>query len=139
MPKTTLFETNVTIKPPYLRLKEDITDMYDYIKPGMVFTMKYTHTQNYQNTDNATIKVTVQSVRTCIEACCCCTEEDDDDEYEPIHVQGCVLRTEEPIYICIGAAALGRPIILYDGDVRVANGYVEKILEKMDYKPWDIK
>ena len=73
MPKTTLFETNVTIKPPYLRLKEDITDKYDYIKPGMVFTMKYTHTQNYQNTDNATTKVTVQSVRTFIEACFCFT------------------------------------------------------------------
>ncbi len=136
MPKTTLIQTNLMIKPPYLRTKPMITNKYDYIKPGMVLTMNYTHTQNYQNTDNATTKVTVQSVRTCIESCCCHNEEDEDDEYDPIHVLGCVLKTDEHIYICISDADLGRPITLYDGDIIVATGSVETILDyKSRYRP----
>jgi hypothetical protein len=54
MPKTTLFETNDMIKPPYLRLKEDITNKYDYIKPGMVFTMNYAHTKDYKSEEAVT-------------------------------------------------------------------------------------
>ena len=119
------------IKPPYLRTKPAITNKYDYIQAGMVLTMNYTHTQNYQNTDNVTTKVTVQSVRTCIDSCCCRDEEDEDDEYDPIHVLGCVLKIDEPIYICISDADLGRPITLYDGDTLLATGSVETIL---DYK-----
>ena len=150
MPKTTHFEVNVHLVKKYLM--DDNTDLdikNTIFKPGNTLTMKYTHTQNYKSEDNATVKVTVVSVDCFFTMCCyhSSDEEDtnDDDSSsdcsdclgEAIH--GCVLKTEEPIYICIGAADLGRPITLYDGDVRVAKGYVEKILDKLERKPWDNK
>ena len=121
MPKTSLFETNVFVDDKCedednddCRCCNSAVDKYDIIKPGMTFRMDYTHTRNYQS-EPATTCVTVVSVRSVIE--CCCT----------ISILGCVLKTEEPIYICVSSAALGQSIYLYDdAGKEVAKGGVQR-------------
>ena len=112
MPKTSIFETNVFIDVD--EDSDDYYDKYEFIKPGMTFRMDYTHTCNYQS-ENATTTVAVVSVRSVIE--CCCT----------ISILGCVLKTEEPIYICVSSAALGQSIYLFDDSgKKVAQGGVHR-------------
>jgi hypothetical protein len=117
MPKTSLFETNVFVQ---VEETDDSDDEYydkylaEFVKPGMTFRMDYTHTRNYQS-EKATTHVTVVSVRSVIE--CCCT----------VSILGTVLKTEEPIYICVSSAALGESIYLYDdADKLVAKGGVQR-------------
>jgi hypothetical protein len=118
MPKTSLFETNLFVHVEDTDdSDEEYFDKYEYVKSGMTFRMDYTHTRNYQS-EKATTHVTVVSVRSVIE--CCCT----------VSILDCVLKTEEPIYICVSSAALGQSIYLYDdAGKEVAKGGVHKFLD----------
>lgn len=116
MPKTSLFETNVFIDVDEDSDEENY-DKYEFVKPGMTFRMDYTHTRNYQS-EKATTSVTVVSVRSVI------------DCWYAVSILGCVLKTEEPIYICVHNATLGEDIYLYDKDEKlVAKGGVQKFYD----------
>jgi hypothetical protein len=117
MPKTSLFETDLYIVKEYLdnNYGEEYDTEYDekeIITPNMAFTMNYMHTKNYASED-ATIIVNVVSIRTII-----------DDEYSGIHVLGCVLKTEIPIFVCARGAYLARPITLHTENGTIAKGHV---------------
>ena len=127
MPKTTLIETEIVIDREYLKTKGGEYNAKEFIQPGMTFTMKYTHTQNYESTDGATVQVTVESVRTVIEDGYNIPDDEDDD----IYILGCVLKTDKPIFICIARADLGRPFTLYNETVKIAEGTVGNILEHL--------
>jgi hypothetical protein len=120
MPKTSLFETDLNIVKEYLDNNHDEDDNYDeyeFIKPGMIFTMNYTHTKNYASED-ASIKVSVVSIRTII-----------DDYYSGTYILGCVLKTEVPIFVCAYGAYLARPITLHTEEGTIAKGHVTEFLE----------
>ena len=129
MPKTTLIETEVVLDRGYLKTKGDEYDPKEFIQPGMTFTMKYTHTKNYESRDGATVQVTVESVRSVIED----YYDIDDEDYDTpsLYHLGCVLKTETPIFICITRADLGRPFTLYKDSIQIADGTVGKILEHL--------
>ena len=145
MPKTALFEVDVHLVKKYLM--DDTTDLdvkNTLFKPGNTLTMEYTHTKDYRCEGIQSVKVTVVSVDRVFTMCCYHSSDDDEDTSDCDDclgkaIRGCVLQTEEPIYVCIGRADLGRPITLYDGDIRVAKGQVGKLLDKLDPKPWDLK
>lgn len=120
MPKTSLFETELYIVKEYIDNKFIGNDDYDkdeFIKPGMIFTMNYIHTRNYASED-ATIKVTVVSIRTVI-----------DDDYSGIYILGCILKTEAPIFVCAHGAYLARPITLNTKIATIATGHVMNFIE----------
>ena len=137
MPKTQLFELELRITKEYiddelLKNYDSDTD-YDFdskdiIKPGMTFTMNYTQTKNYSwkyqkinfVLEPASTQVTVVSIRTVIE------------EHDDIYILGCVLKTEQPIYICISSAFYGKNITLHNDNMTIASGGVKKLL---DYSP----
>lgn len=122
MPKTQLFETD-------LHMEEDTDDeemdVKDLIKPGMIFRMKYTQTKNCIS-EGRSIQVIVVSIRTIIHGCC----------DSGVHVLGCVLKTDIPIFICARRAELGREIILESNErpagnkLKIASGYVENFLDE---------
>ena len=140
MPKTRLFELELRITKEYIdnELLKDYdsedSDVYydfdikDIIKPGMTFTMNYTQNKNYSwkyqkfnyVLEPASTQVTVVSIRTVIE------------EHDDIYILGCVLKTEQPIYICISSAFYGRNITLHNDNMTIALGGVKKLL---DYSP----
>ncbi len=129
MPKATLFEADVYPVKDYMELngfhyKDEDGDVgydgYDetkLISSGMTFTMNYTHTRNYASEDACTT-VKVISIRSII-----------DDYYQGPIMLGCQLQVEEPIFICISSAYLGRPITLHTETTTIAKGYVKQIIE----------
>ena len=110
----------------------------DFIKPGMTFTMHYEHNSRYRETDNfvyiikaETVTVTVVSIRFIIEECCCSSDDDEDDiDNSGLHINGCVLQSEHPIFVCVRHAFYGRPITLCSDDITVATGSVREFLDK---------
>jgi hypothetical protein len=145
MPKTSLFEVELHIAKEYMKKTyginydendeddEEEDDIYydekEIIKPGMTFMMNYTQTKLYYMNKNdnlynyvledASIKVTVVSVRTVI----------DDGPYYGIYVLGCVLKTDTPIYISIRSAYYGRKLTLHTETTTVATGNVKEVLD----------
>jgi len=119
-----LFKTELVIVDEYIEnncqyCEEDEEYEYDkdeFIKPGMTFTMNYTHTRNYASED-ACIPVTVVSISTII------------DDGRGIYILGCVLKTENPIYVCESGAILARGISLHTETSTIASGCVQKILK----------
>ena len=144
MPKTSLFETNLYLGKPYKKSKNNASmTKNDFIKPGMTFTMHYEHNSRYlsRETDDfvyiikaETVIVTVVSIRFIIEECCCSSDEDDDEDDDidnsGLHINGCVLQSEHPIFVCVRHAMYGRPITLCSDDITVATGSVRKFLDK---------
>jgi len=119
MPKTLLFETELNVDKAYVDSQDEVIDIHEFIKPGMTFTMNYTQTKNYVS-EEATTQVTVVSICHIIDGCC----------DTGIHVMGCVLKTEAPIFICAQCAELGREIILLRDSTRIATGYVNEFLDE---------
>jgi hypothetical protein len=116
MPKTTLFETHLYLDTDYVTQLGDDIDYYDYIKPGSVFTMKYTHTRNYVSED-AVVDVIVESVRTVV-----------DDDWPDVVVLGCLVKPIHPIYVCEYGAYLAKGITFLRDTIPIATGHVLKIL-----------
>ena len=116
MPQTTLFETHLYLDTDYVNQLGDDIDSYDYIKPGSVFTMNYTHTKNYLSED-ATVHVTVESVRTVI-----------DDDWPEVCVLGCIVKPAHSIYVCEYGAYLAKGITLLRDTTTIATGHVLKII-----------
>jgi hypothetical protein len=116
MPQTTLFETHLYLDTDYVNQLGNDIDRYDYIKPGSVFTMNYTHTKNYLSED-ATVHVTVESVRTVI-----------DDDWPEVCVLGCIVKPAHSIYVCEYGAYLAKGITLLRDTIPIATGHVLKII-----------
>lgn len=122
MPRTSLFKVELHIVDEYLKKiyeKDDSDyidiDPYEIIKPGMIFTMNYTHTKNYKS-EETSISVIVESVPFAVECC------------NSICIKA-ILKTEKPIYICERNAMLGRSISIHDEITTIATGGVEQILD----------
>lgn len=127
MPLATLLEVNLKVGDEHIHEQDTSDSESDEdndlpIRPGMSFTMKYTHTYNYKNSDTPhTVKVTVVSIGHRLSSCC---------SLMGTVLLGCVLKPEHPIYICIRDAHLGRPIYIYnDENTQIAEGGVQKILK----------
>ena len=114
MPRTSLFESDLSLDSDYIELYG-----IDLIKPGIVFTMKYTQT-TYNICKDATVRVTLVNIDHMIE-----------DEYLDVTLYGCVLQPETPIDICAHGAYMSRDITLYTDATNVATlvayGHVLKI------------
>lgn len=96
MPKTSLFETDLYLDKVYKKSKNNPSmTNYDFIKPGMIFTMHYEHNTRFfsKETDKVeyiikaeTVPVTVVSIGSIISECCCdsnmCDENEDLDSSE---------------------------------------------------------
>ena len=117
MPKTNVFRTNLRLVTEYVEDKGEEVDIYNYIKPGDTFMMNYTHTKNYKS-DDATVRVTVISINTVI-----------DDDWPKVYVLGCIMKTENTIYICESGAYLARRMTFHTDETTIATGWVEKIIE----------
>ena len=74
-----------------------------------------------------------------IEDCGCCNSSDcdsSDEEINNIYLLRCVLKTEEPIFICLSDAMLGGPISLHTESGEIATGSVNNIMDAYkDYHP----
>ena len=139
MPKTALFQTDLCIDRHYRRKQENREiDVDDFIKLGMTFIMEYTHTKNYMS-EAATVQITIVSIDNRIEDCGCCNSSDcdsSDEEINNIYLFRCVMKTEEPIFICLSDAVLGGPISLHTESGEIATGSVNKIMDNyIDYHP----
>jgi hypothetical protein len=133
MPQTSLISTDLSITKEYivntceLYEKEDKDDedeedcykfdKYQFIKPGMTFTMSYTESFNYNLTEKI-VKVTVVSITAIIEACC---------SYNEVCLIGCKLKTDEPIFVAAPYADLSRPITLHTDTLPIATGRIKSI------------
>ena len=115
MPKTSLFETQLRLVTEYVIDMGEEMDGDEYIQPGTIYTMNYTHTRNYTSED-ASIKVTVVSVGAVI-----------DDDWPVVSILGCILKTDIPIYICEYGAYLARGITLHTDTTTIASGHVSKV------------
>lgn len=147
MPKTALFQTTrMMLIKDYIK-KEENKDktINDFIIPGMSLVMNYTHTKNYMS-EEATINVTVVSVGINRNCCGCSydiTDSDSDSDYDTTtelkntHSLTCVLKTDDPIFVCVYGADLARGITLSNTDlIPIVSGYVDEILDSYtDYHP----
>jgi len=141
MPKTSLFQTTgMTITKEYRKRAEHIDKkLHNFIVPGMSFLMDYTQTKNYIS-EAATVRVTVVSVEIDTNCCGCeydiiDSDTDSDSEFKYEYTIECVLKTEEPIFVCVEGAVLAQNITLRD-KIPITTGYVEKVLDfYTDYHP----
>lgn len=139
MPKTALFQTNLCIDRHYRRRKENReTDIDEFIKHDMTFIMEYTHTKNYMSQE-ASVEIRIVSIDNRIEDCGCCNSSEcdsSDEELTDIYLMQCILKTEEPIFICLSDAILGGPITLRTESGIIATGSVINIMDDYkDYRP----
>jgi hypothetical protein len=121
MPKTSRFETELRITQEYIEnmypgLEAIELDSDDIIKPGMTFMMNYTHTRHYASED-ACVKVTVESIRRTIY----------NEMSDSIVIIGCMLRVDEPIFVCESGAFLARGITLHTEETTIASGGVTRV------------